>query len=84
MRALFTSLRDCLLIDWVATADIRGAGLAYGADISQDQESGLIYYRIFKSPDSHAAYEAAKKLVDGLVSGEVSSASSGGEDGNHD
>jgi hypothetical protein len=71
---------------------IRGAGLAYGASISQDLESGLVYYRVrcfspfssltrrlryrfhqvYKSPDSHAAFVAARNLIDQLVSGEVS------------
>lgn len=50
---------------------IRGAGLAYGASISQDLESGLIYYRVYKSPDSHAAFVAARDLIDQLVSGKV-------------
>ncbi|GAA5957635.1 hypothetical protein JCM21900_000775 [Sporobolomyces salmonicolor] len=50
---------------------IRGAGLAYGASISQDLESGLIYYRVFKSPDSYAAFTAAQKLIEQLVSGEI-------------
>ncbi|KAK4055201.1 hypothetical protein OIV83_000481 [Microbotryomycetes sp. JL201] len=50
---------------------IRGAGLAYGASISQDVESGLIYYRVFKSPDSHKAFVAARDLLKQLVSGEL-------------
>ncbi|BGP04467.1 hypothetical protein JCM10049v2_000268 [Rhodotorula toruloides] len=50
---------------------IRGAGLAYGASISQDLESGLIYYRVYKSPDSHAAFVAARDLIDQLVSGKL-------------
>ena len=76
---------------------IRGAGLAYGASISHDIESGLISYRvsvasnhasrcakssdhvnrsfrkIFKSPDSYAAFTAAQSLIDQLVSGKVRS-----------
>ncbi|GAA5896610.1 Sdd3p [Sporobolomyces salmoneus] len=50
---------------------IRGAGLAYGASISHDIESGLISYRIFKSPDSYAAFTAAQSLIDQLVSGKI-------------
>jgi len=50
---------------------IRGAGLAYGASISHDIESGLISYRIFKSPDSYAAFTAAQSLIDQLVSGKL-------------
>lgn len=52
-------------------AVIRGAGLAYGASINQDIESGLIQYSVYKSPDSYAAFAAAKKLVDDIVSGEI-------------
>ncbi|GAA6054755.1 hypothetical protein JCM3770_000927 [Rhodotorula araucariae] len=50
---------------------VRGAGLAYGAYISQDLESGLIHYRVFKSPDSHAAFVAVRELIDQLVSGKL-------------
>ncbi|GJN92120.1 hypothetical protein Rhopal_005150-T1 [Rhodotorula paludigena] len=50
---------------------IRGSGLAYGASIGQDLESGLIYYRVFKSPDSHAAFLAARDLIDQLVAGKL-------------
>lgn len=55
----------------LTSPDIRGAGLAYGASIQQDLESGMIYYSVYKSPDSHAAFIAAKKLIDELVAGEV-------------
>ncbi|KAL8292284.1 hypothetical protein RQP46_001750 [Phenoliferia psychrophenolica] len=50
---------------------IRGAGLAYGANIEQDLESGLVYYRVYKSPDSFKAFAAAKDLIDSLVSGKI-------------
>lgn len=50
---------------------IRGAGLAYGANIDQDHESGFIYYRVYKSPDTFLAFEAAKDLIDSIVDGKV-------------
>ncbi|GAA5857078.1 hypothetical protein JCM9279_001947 [Rhodotorula babjevae] len=50
---------------------VRGAGLAYGASISQDLESGLIIYRVYKSPDSHAAFVAVRELINELVSGKL-------------
>ncbi|GAA5981276.1 hypothetical protein JCM10908_004049 [Rhodotorula pacifica] len=50
---------------------LRGAGLAYGASIHQDIESGLVYFRVYKSPDSHAAFLAARDLIDQLVSGKL-------------
>ncbi|KAK4699612.1 presequence protease, partial [Phenoliferia sp. Uapishka_3] len=50
---------------------IRGAGLAYGANIQQDLESGLVYYRVYKSPDCFKAFAAAKDLIDSLASGKI-------------
>ncbi|POY70063.1 hypothetical protein BMF94_6950 [Rhodotorula taiwanensis] len=50
---------------------LRGAGLAYGASIHQDIESGLVYFRVYKSPDSHAAFLAARDLIDQLVAGKL-------------
>ncbi|BGP52658.1 hypothetical protein JCM8202_004813 [Rhodotorula sphaerocarpa] len=50
---------------------LRGAGLAYGASIHQDIESGLIYFRVYKSPDSYAAFLAARDLIDQLVNGKL-------------
>lgn len=50
---------------------IRGAGLAYGASIEQDLESGLVYLSVYKSPDSYAAFDAARDLISKLVLGEV-------------
>ncbi|SGY31172.1 BQ5605_C002g01214 [Microbotryum silenes-dioicae] len=46
---------------------IRGAGLAYGASISQDTESGTISYRIYKSPDTYSAFVAAQELITSIV-----------------
>lgn len=53
------------------STDIRGAGLAYGASVSHDVESGLIWLRIFKSPDAEAAFAAAKQLMNDIVSGKI-------------
>ncbi|KAI5480305.1 zinc metalloprotease [Pseudohyphozyma bogoriensis] len=50
---------------------IRGAGLAYGANIEQDVDTGVTYYRVYKSPDAYAAFEAAKDLIDSLASGKI-------------
>lgn len=45
--------------------------MAYGASIHQDIESGLIYFRVYKSPDSYAAFLAARDLIDQLVNGKL-------------
>lgn len=50
---------------------IRGAGLAYGARISEIPESGLLTFNIYRSPDAFKAWKAAKDVVDQLVKGDM-------------
>jgi Zn-dependent M16 (insulinase) family peptidase len=50
---------------------IRGAGLAYGADMSLDLESGLLSFSLYRSPDSYKAFEQGKKVVESLVDGSI-------------
>ena len=47
-------------------------GLAYGASIYEDVEKGLVYFSIYKSPDSAKAFEAAKRVITNLAEGKVS------------
>jgi hypothetical protein len=51
---------------------IRGAGLAYGASIDVDEESGLTAFKVWRSPDAYKAYKAAGDVVRGLADGSVS------------
>ena len=53
---------------WVA---VRGTGLAYGATFVQDIDRGLIHYEVYRSPNTHQAFLAAKKAVEDHLSGEV-------------
>ncbi|KAJ2928846.1 hypothetical protein H1R20_g8241, partial [Candolleomyces eurysporus] len=50
---------------------IRGSGLAYGAYVSLDQEAGLLSFSLFRSSNSVAAFEEAKKVIKGLVDGSI-------------
>jgi Zn-dependent M16 (insulinase) family peptidase len=43
--------------------DIRGTGLAYGTGFSRDLETGLLKFRIYKSPNAYSAYEKARTVV---------------------
>lgn len=45
---------------WV---EIRGKGLAYGSSLVNREEQGLIYFGLYRSADSCAAFEAAKRIV---------------------
>jgi Zn-dependent M16 (insulinase) family peptidase len=42
---------------------IRGTGLAYGTGFFRDPETGLLKFRIFKSPNAFSAYSKAKAVV---------------------
>ncbi|KDQ20880.1 hypothetical protein BOTBODRAFT_26896 [Botryobasidium botryosum FD-172 SS1] len=50
---------------------IRGAGLAYGANILLQLESGLLSFQLYRSPDSFKAFEEASKVVRGLADGSI-------------
>ncbi|WRT68029.1 uncharacterized protein IL334_005004 [Kwoniella shivajii] len=48
---------------------IRGSGLAYGAHVSVYPEPGLVGFSVYRSPNAMLAYEAAGKIMHGLVDG---------------
>jgi len=43
--------------------NIRGTGLAYGTGFFRDLETGLLKFRIYKSPNAFSAYEKARTVV---------------------
>ncbi|CAE7154201.1 unnamed protein product [Rhizoctonia solani] len=50
---------------------IRGSGLAYGANMSLDVESGLLSFLLYRAPDSYKGFQAGAKAVRGLVDGTI-------------
>ncbi|KAJ6519911.1 Metalloenzyme, LuxS/M16 peptidase-like protein [Mycena sanguinolenta] len=52
---------------------IRGSGLAYGAYVSLDVESGLLSFSLYRSSNSMDAYKEASNVLKGLVDGSVPS-----------
>ncbi|PSN60396.1 zinc metalloprotease-like protein [Corynespora cassiicola Philippines] len=42
---------------------IRGTGLAYGTNFFRDLETGLLKFRIYKSPNAFSAYEKARDVI---------------------
>ncbi|KAK7058884.1 hypothetical protein VNI00_001508 [Paramarasmius palmivorus] len=46
---------------------IRGSGLAYGAYVSLDLESGLLSFSLYRSSNSMGAYREAQKVIQGLA-----------------
>jgi Zn-dependent M16 (insulinase) family peptidase len=43
--------------------NIRGTGLAYGTGFMRDVETGLLKFRIYKSPNAFSAYDKARTVV---------------------
>ncbi|CAE6445118.1 unnamed protein product [Rhizoctonia solani] len=50
---------------------IRGSGLAYGAQMALDAESGLLHFRLYRAPDSYKGFQAGAKAIQGLVDGTI-------------
>jgi Zn-dependent M16 (insulinase) family peptidase len=50
-------------------SSIRGTGLAYGSNFYRDPETGLLKFRIYKSPNAFAAFNKAKTVVRELGDG---------------
>ncbi|KAI0815109.1 Metalloenzyme, LuxS/M16 peptidase-like protein [Irpex lacteus] len=50
---------------------IRGSGLAYGASVSTDLESGLVGFSLYRSSNYIDAFDQAKKVLSGLVDGSI-------------
>lgn len=51
---------------WVA---VRGKGLAYGATFTHNIDTGFVNFDIYRSPNSHKAFEAGKQIVEDHLSG---------------
>ena len=51
---------------WVA---VRGTGLAYGTGFMRSVDTGLLMFKISRSPDVYKAYSAAKEQVEGCATG---------------
>ena len=50
---------------WVA---VRGTGLAYGTGFMRSVDTGLLMFKISRSPDAYKAFIAAKEQVEGYAS----------------
>lgn len=50
---------------------IRGAGLAYGASVEIDVESGMVGFGVYRSPNAMLAYREGAKLLRSLADGSV-------------
>ncbi|PNY28790.1 Metalloenzyme, LuxS/M16 peptidase-like, metal-binding protein [Tolypocladium capitatum] len=50
---------------------VRGAGYAYGSHFSRSVDSGILSYRIYRSPDAYKAITASNDAIRKIAEGEV-------------
>ncbi|KAK0383782.1 hypothetical protein NLU13_9693 [Sarocladium strictum] len=50
---------------------VRGAGYAYGTHFARDVDSGVISYRVYRSPDASKAIGASYEVIRKIAEGEV-------------
>ncbi|KAF2499151.1 putative zinc metalloprotease [Lophium mytilinum] len=48
---------------------VRGTGLAYGTGFSRGIDTGLLRFRVYRSPDAWKAYSTARSVVEDFISG---------------
>ncbi|BFZ62739.1 hypothetical protein YB2330_003849 [Saitoella coloradoensis] len=68
LQVLFTYLDTMEGILWKY---IRGSGLAYGADLRIEPESGFLYFSIYRSPDASKAWSRAHEIVQEFKDGKI-------------
>ncbi|KAF2259843.1 zinc metalloprotease-like protein [Lojkania enalia] len=66
---LFVAIAYLDAVEGPMWQSIRGTGLAYGTNFFRDIETGLLKFRIYKSPNAYRAYAKARDVVQGYVSG---------------
>lgn len=50
---------------------VRGAGYAYGSYFARDLDTGVLSYRVYRSPDASKAITASREAIRKLAEGEV-------------
>lgn len=50
---------------------VRGAGYAYGVYFARDVDSGVLSYRVYRSPDASKAINASRETIRKVADGEV-------------
>lgn len=63
LPALMVTLAYLDAVEGPMWQSIRGTGLAYGTQFFRDVETGLLKFRIFKSPNIFSAFTKAKQVI---------------------
>jgi Zn-dependent M16 (insulinase) family peptidase len=71
LPALMVALAYLDAVEGPMWQSIRGTGLAYGTNFFRDVETGLLKFRIYKSPNAFSAYNKAKEVVNSYATGKI-------------
>ncbi|KAF2090489.1 putative zinc metalloprotease [Saccharata proteae CBS 121410] len=70
LPALMVTIAYLQSVEGPLWTSVRGAGLAYGTSFIRGTETGILGYRIYRSPDTFKAYQASRKVVEAFMTGE--------------
>ncbi|KAF2474509.1 zinc metalloprotease-like protein [Lindgomyces ingoldianus] len=69
LPALMVGLAYLDAVEGPMWQSVRGTGLAYGTNFFRDIETGLLKFRIYKSPNAFSAYAKARDVVKEYIDG---------------
>ncbi|KAI9759555.1 MAG: hypothetical protein M1835_000353, partial [Candelina submexicana] len=69
LPALMVAIAYLDAVEGPLWSTVRGTGLAYGTYFSREVDSGMIQYRVYRSPDAYKAFAASKKVIEDYISG---------------
>lgn len=71
LPAIMVFIEYLIALEGPMWRQIRGMGLAYHYYMFSSPESGLLYFQLFKSAQLIQAYEIARTILDGFVTGKT-------------
>lgn len=69
LPALMVAISFLEAVEGPLWSAVRGTGLAYGANFKRDLEGGFVQFSVYRSPDAHRAFVAAKAVVESYIDG---------------
>lgn len=69
LPALMVALAYLDAVEGPLWSAVRGTGLAYGSSFSRSEDTGLLRYKIYRSPDAFKAFSVSKQVIQDFISG---------------
>ncbi|RFU26757.1 hypothetical protein B7463_g9582, partial [Scytalidium lignicola] len=69
LPALMVAVSFLEAVEGPLWAAVRGTGLAYGASFKREPDTAAVQFSVYRSPDAHRAFVAAKNIVEAYING---------------